>query len=50
MTRGRKQYWALEDLANKEAYLAYLEYLEESGHDQYLEEHGYDDLVFEESP
>jgi len=50
MGGGREQYWALEDLANKEAYMAYLEYLEESGHDQYLEEHGYDDLVFEESP
>ena len=33
MTRGREQYWALEDLANKEAYLAYQEYLEEHGHD-----------------
>ena len=33
MECGREQYWALEDLANKEAYQAYLEYLEEHGHD-----------------
>ena len=41
MGGGREQYWALEILANKEAYM---EYLEEPGYDQYLEEHGYDDV------
>ena len=38
MGGGREQYWALEDLANKEAYQAHLEYLEEHGHDVYVVE------------